>query len=114
MDNKNQIHFDYEGHHYCLEYTPASVTRMEQNGFIVGEVFDKPNLRIPQLWDGAFIAHESRASATTRKDIYDQMKCKKLIRVLMEMYNNVSAQLIPDIDSEDEEYTGNLEWTATL
>ena len=42
------------------------------------------------------------------------MKCKKLIRVLMEMYNNVSAQLIPDIDSDDEEYTGNVEWTATL
>lgn len=110
----NQINFDYDGKHYCLEYTPKSISRMEAAGFVLEEIYSKPNLRIPQLWDGAFIAHESRVSTTVKNELFEKMKCKKLVRVLAEMYNNVTSQLVPDIDSEDEEYTGNVEWTATL
>ena len=116
MENQeaiNKIEFDYEGHHYVLEYTPESIKRMESAGFVIGELYDKPQLRIEQLWDGAFIAHESRVSANVRKNLFNQMKCKKIIRVLAEMYNNVLSQLVPDIDSDDEEYTGNVKWTAT-
>ena len=114
MDNENvnKIEFDYNGKHYCLEYTPDSLARMEAAGFVAEEVFTKPNLRIPQLWEGAFIAHESRVSSTIKKAIWKDFKGKKLVQTLYQMYNNVTAQLIPDIDDDDEDDEGNAKWTA--
>lgn len=111
-ENVNKIEFDYNDKHYCLEYTPDSLARMEAQGFAVDEVFTRPNLRIPQLWDGAFMAHEPRTSSTIKKKIYEEFKSKKLIQTLYQMYNNVTAQLVPDIDDIDDDNEGNAKWRA--
>lgn len=109
--NVNQINFDYNGKHYCLEYTPESVKQMEAAGFNINDVGDKPATRIEQLWAGAFIAnHRRNTSNTIIKELYKQMKDKeKLLSVLSEMYNNTLSYLMPDEDDE-----GNVDWTATL
>lgn len=109
--NVNQINFDYNGKHYCLEYTPDSVKQMEAMGFNINDVGDKPATRIEQLWAGAFIAnHRRNTSNTVIKELYKQMKDKeKLLSVLSEMYNNALSYLMPDEDDE-----GNVDWTATL
>ena len=109
-ENINRIEFDYNGKHYCLEYTPDTLARMEASGFILDEVTTKPNLRIPQLWEGAFLAHESRVSKTVRNAIFKAFKSDELIKTLYAMYNNVSAQLMGE--DSDEENQGERKWTA--
>lgn len=108
----NQINFDYNGKHYCLEYTPDSVKQMEASGFNINDLGDKPATRIEQLWQGAFLAnHRRNTSNTVIKELYGKMKDKELLlQKLSEMYNNALKYLLPD-DEDDE---GNVEWTATL
>lgn len=113
--NVNQINFDYNGKHYCLEYTPETIKIMEAAGFSINDVMDKPQTRIEQLWFGAFYAHERNVSDTVKKKLYQEMKSKKLLSALVTMYNNVLSNLLPDVDeSEEDEYEGNVKWTATL
>ena len=114
MENKvNQINFDFNGRHYCLEYTPASIKQMEGAGFSINDLYDKPATRIEQLWAGAFIANHRKVSATIIKDLYGKMKDKEtLLQKLVEMYNNALNYLLPDESEEGGE--GNVEWTATL
>jgi len=111
MGNMNRIDFDYNGKHYCLEYTPATIKIMEANGFNINDLADKPQTRIEQLWSGAFLAHERNVSETVKKNLYDEMKSKKLLNALCTMYNNVLSNLLPD-DDDDDEYVGNVPWTV--
>ena len=88
MDIKpvNQINFDYNGKHYCLEYTRESVKQMEGAGFNIGDIDDKPATRIEQLWAGAFIANHRRVSATIIRELYGKMKDKEaLLKKLAEI-----------------------------
>jgi len=112
MDIKpvNQINFDYNGKHYCLEYTRATVKQMEASGFNMNDMGDKPATRIEQLWAGAFLANERKTSSKVIEELYKKMKDKEaLLQKLSEMYNNTLNYLLPDEDDE-----GNIEWTATL
>ena len=114
MDIKpvNQINFDYNGKHYCLEYTRDTVKMMEAGGFTINDIGDKPATRIEQLWAGAFLANHRKVSNTVVKELYSKMKDKDgLLKKLGEMYNNTMKYLLPDDDEDDE---GNVEWTATL
>jgi uncharacterized protein YoxC len=110
-DNKlNQINFDYNGKHYCLEYTLETIKQMEAAGFNINDVGDRPATRIEQLWAGAFMANNRKTSQSIIKELYGKMKDKeKLFQTLTEMYQNTLSNLLPD--EEDE---GNVEWTATL
>lgn len=114
MDIKpvNQINFDYNDKHYCLEYTRDTVKQMEAAGFNINDIGDKPATRIEQLWEGAFLANHRHVSNTIKKELYGKMKDKDgLLKKLSEMYNNTLRYLLPDDDEDDE---GNVEWTATL
>jgi uncharacterized protein YoxC len=110
-DNKlNQINFDYNGKHYCLEYTLETIKQMEAAGFNINDVGDRPATRIEQLWAGAFMANNRKNSQSIIEELYGKMKDKeKLFQTLTEMYQNTLSNLLPD--EEDE---GNVEWTATL
>lgn len=107
----NQINFDYNGKHYCLEYTRDTVKLMEASGFNLNDMGDKPATRIEQLWAGAFLANHRKVSNSVVHELYGKMKDKEtLLQKLTEMYNNTLNYLMPD--AEDDE--GNVEWTATL
>lgn len=113
MDIKpvNQINFDYNGKHYCLEYTRETVKQLEAAGFTISDIDDKPATRIEQLWAGAFLANHRKTSSTIVRELYGKMKDKEsLLRKLAEMYNATLQYLMPD-DEDDE---GNVEWTASL
>jgi len=107
----NAIEFDYDGKHYCLEYTPDTIKTMENHGFNISEIGDKPATRIEQLWTGAFLAnHRKAAGDGIAMKIFGKMKNREaLLRKLTEMYNNTLEYLLPDEDDE-----GNVEWTTTL
>ena len=113
MDIKpvNQITFDYNGKHYCLEYTPETIKQMEATGFSLADMDMRPATRVEQLWHGAFLAnHRRNTSNTIIKDLFGKMKDKEmLLQKLTEMYTNTLNYLMPDEDDE-----GNVEWTATL
>ena len=111
MDKINQINFDYDGKHYCLEYTPAVIKRMEAEGFRLTEIGEMPATRIEQLWNGAFMEHHRRAVGDGKTmEIYKDMKHReKLLEALSKMYSSTLNYLMPDEDDE-----GNVEWTASL
>ena len=110
IKRENQINFDYNGKHYCLEYTRDTVKMMEASGFNVADISERPATRIEQLWSGAFLAHERKVSSRVIMEIYGKMKDKEaLLQKLTEMYNNTLTYLLPDEDD-----AGNVEWTASF
>lgn len=114
MDIKpvNQINFDYNGKHYCLEYTRESVRRMEAAGYNPGEAGSKPLLETEQLWAGAFLAHHKAVSNTVIEKLFDQMKNKeKLLETLRTMVAETYKSMM---GYDEEEESGNVDWTATL
>ena len=106
----NQINFDYEGRHYCLEYTRDTIKQMEGAGFRMNDIGDMPATRIEQLWQGAFLAHHRKTSLNIIKDMFYEMTDREeLMKVLATMYNNTLSYLMPD----NEENPGNVKWTAS-
>ena len=70
----NQINFDYNGKHYCLEYTREAVKRMEAAGFKPGESGLTPLLELDMLWAGAFYKNHRNVSSRIIEEILDKMK----------------------------------------
>ena len=109
MSTMNQINFDYNDKHYCLEYTPESIKQMEAAGFSINDFSDKPQTRIEQLWAGAFLAHNRKTSNNVMKELYGKMKDKDK---LLEALRNMVAETYNSLMDEGDE--GNVEWTATI
>lgn len=107
----NQINFDYNGKHYCLEYNRESVKRMEAAGFRPGESGATPLIELDMLWAGAFYMHHRKESSNVIEKLLDKMKDKdKLLEALRNMVAETYNSLL-DTNEDDE---GNVEWTATL
>ena len=105
-----QIRFTYDGVDYTLEFTRKSVERMENAGFVITEVFEKPMTLLPTLFAGAFLAHHRSTKREVIDKIYETMPNKQeLITKLAEMYNEPIAALLDE--PEDEE--GNVKWEAS-
>lgn len=112
MDIKpaNQINFDYNGRHYCLEFTREAVKRMEAAGFKPGESGSTPMLELDMLWAGSFYKNHRNTSSRIIEELLDKMKDKdKLLDTLRTMVSETYNSLL---DEEADE--GNVEWTATL
>ncbi len=105
-----QIRFTYDGVDYTLEFTRKSVESMENTGFVISEVFEKPMTLLPRLFAGAFLAHHRFVKRDVIDKIYDSLPNKQdLISKLAEMYNEPIAALLDE--PEDEE--GNVKWEAS-
>jgi len=72
--NKTRIEFDYGGTHYKLEYTAASLKKMERNGVKFAKldemVFSAPEI----LFEGAFYANHPRTDKKLIREIYRSLK----------------------------------------
>lgn len=100
-----QITFAHEGKEYILEYTRASVKKMEARGFVVTDVSKKPVSSLPLLFAGAFLAHHPYEKKEVVDTIFDQFRDKEgLLQKLGEMYNDPIRSMT--------ESEGNLEWKA--
>jgi hypothetical protein len=109
IKNVNQINFDYNGKHYCLEYDRKTVMRMEAAGFKPGESGETPLIELNMLWAGAFYKNHRNVSSHIIEELLDKMKNKdKLLETLRNMVSETYNSLI------DEDNEGNVEWTATL
>lgn len=105
------LSINFENKTYLLEYTRDTVRLMEQSGFIGDDLFVKPMTMLPQLFQGAFLAHHR---GMKRKDL-DRMldtipNRSELFVKLREMYLEPISALM----EEPEEAEGNASWTASF
>ena len=102
------INFEYEGKEYELEYTLRTAASANADGFVLDELGDKPALMIPKLVYWAFNRHHKNVTRKMADDIYAGITQKNaFITALAEMYAEACNALV----DEDEEDTGNANWT---
>lgn len=95
---------------YELEYTRKSIETMERRGFKVGEIQDRPMTVLPELFQGAFIAHHPGTKRKVMDEIFDKIADKRgLLTKLAEMYNDPLEQLF---DNESVPQADQIVWDA--
>ena len=105
-----QLNIKCAGQSYTLEYTRKTVKTMERNGFVIGEIFERPMTLLPTLFAGAFLANHPKVTQNEIKQIFEKMPRKsELVPLLAEMYNEPLVSLLDDPE-EDE---GNADWAAS-
>lgn len=108
-----QLNFEYNGKEYTLEYTRESVKQMEREGFVAGDVVDKPMLTLPKLFAGAFKAHHKFDVKQKQIDeIFELFTNKQaLIEKLAEMYAEPMETLM---DSGNANEGNAIAWEANF
>ena len=102
------LEFTYKNVDYTLEFTRKTVTRMEQNGFNIKDIDDKPMTVLPELFEGSFKAHHPYLKPSMIDEIYTKFTNKvELVNKLAEMYYEPLAALM----EEPEEDEGNITWS---
>ena len=103
-----KINVTYKKQEYVLEYSRQAVKQMEDQGFILEQIGDKPVSMIPLLVYGAFIKNNRGIKRSLVDEIYDNIVCKVgkdgeegFIQTLLEMYAE-TVQTLTDGDSVDE------------
>ena len=82
----------YNQQSYVLEYSRNSVKAMEQQGFVLDQVGDKPMTLVPILVYGAFMKNNKGIKRSLVDEIYEHIVDKVgdgedgFIQVLLEMY----------------------------
>lgn len=112
-----KITVTYQKQEYVLEYSRQAVKQMEDQGFVMDQLGDKPMTMIPLLVYGAFMKHNRGIKRSLVDEIYENIVGKigkdgeeGFIQTLVEMYVE-TVQVLTDNDSVDE---GNAAvWTVT-
>ena len=108
-----QINFEYKNKEYTLEFTRESVKQMEREGFVAGDIVNKPMLTLPKLFAGAFKAHHRYDTKQKLIDeIFELFKNKQaLVEKLAEMYAEPMETLMNDENIDE----GNaIAWDANF
>ena len=93
-----QLNFEYENKEYTLEFTRESIKQMEREGFVAGDIVNKPMNTLPKLFAGAFKAHHRFDTKQKKIDeIFELFKNKQaLVEKLAEMYSEPMETLMDD------------------
>ena len=82
----------YQKQQYVLEYSRNAVKQLEQQGFVVDQLGEKPMTMVPLLVYGAFIKNHKGIKRALVDEIYEHIVDKigdgedGFIQVLLEMY----------------------------
>ena len=112
-----KITVTYQNKDYLLEYSRSTAKQIEDQGFILDQLTDKPTTMIPLLVYGAFAKHNRGIKRTLVDEIYQNLVKKVgdeaeegFINILAEMYSETVSTLMSD-EPVDE---GNAAtWTVT-
>lgn len=113
-----KITVTYENKDYELGYNRNSVKQMEQLGFVLDQISDKPMTMVPLLVYGAFMQYNKGISRKLVDEIYEHIADKVgdgdgdngFIQALLEMYAE-TVNTLTDNNPVDE---GNLAvWKVT-
>jgi hypothetical protein len=97
----------YNKHSYQLEYSRNAVKQMEQQGFVLDQIGDKPMTMVPILVYGAFMKNHKGIKRALVDEIYDHIADKVgdgdegFIQALLEMYSE-TVNTLTDNSSIDE------------
>jgi len=98
-----KINISYQDKEYTLEFSRQSVRQMEAQGFVAGQVEDKPMTMIPLLVRGAFYKNHRGLPAEKVDEIYDNLANKMgegeeagFVMALMKMYAETLNTLMED------------------
>ena len=69
-NNRTRIEFDYEGTHYILEYSAASIKRLEADGVKFSSMGDSIFTNTEKLFFGAFLEHHPTMTRAKAREIY--------------------------------------------
>ena len=105
------VSFDYKNTHYTLGFDRNTAVLLEQQGFSVEDMENKPNTYIPLLFNASFAKYHRGTKRNLIEEIYEKLPDKRgLIRVLLEAYVDTSNELF---DEPEEGKEGNLTWEQT-
>lgn len=97
----------YKGKTYELGFTRNTAMALERQGFVLGEMTNKPITMLPMLWQGAFMAYNKGMKRDLMDEIYKSLPDKEgLIAALTELY----AEPLNVLTDEPEEGAGNATW----
>lgn len=103
-----KITVTYNQNEYVLEYSRQAVKQMEDQGFVVDQIGDKPMTMIPLLVYGAFMKNNRGIKRSLVDEIYENIVDKigsdgadGFINTLLEMYAETVTTLT-DNGSADE------------
>lgn len=106
----------YDKKSYDLEYSRNSVKSMEQQGFVLDQIGDKPMTMVPLLVYGAFMKNHKGIKRSLVDEIYEHIADKigdgenGFIQTLLEMYAD-TVNTLTENNSVDE---GNVAtWKVT-
>lgn len=86
------ITITYQKHDYVLEFNRNSVKQMEQQGFVLDQLSEKPVTMIPLLVYGAFMKNNKGIKRALVDEIYEHITDRigdsgdGFIQTLLEMY----------------------------
>lgn len=105
-----QIKFEWQNKPYTLEFTRASVKKLERQGFSISEAKDKPMTFFPELFSAAFVANHPFIKKEIIDEIFENV-CGKagLVEKLIELYQEPFNTLMDD----PEESEKNVKWEAS-
>ena len=107
----------YKDTDYVLEYSRTTAKQIEDNGFILDQLTDKPATMIPLLVYGAFAKNNRGIKRSLVDEIYANLVNKVgkegeegFINVLAEMYSETVSTLVGDEPADE----GNVAtWKVT-
>lgn len=98
-----KITVTYQNNDYVLEYSRTTAKQIEDSGFVLDQLTDKPATMIPLLVYGAFAMHNRGIKRTLVDEIYKNLVGKVgkegeegFINVLAEMYSETVSTLVGD------------------
>lgn len=104
-----KIEFEHDSKKYTLEFTRRTIREMENEGFRIDELSNRPMTLLPELFIGAFKCHHPYLK---RKDVlamFEEMSDRRsLLEALTDMYQE-PIQAIFDEQNDPK----NVKWTVT-
>ena len=103
-----KITVSYKNNDYVLEYSRTTAAQIEEQGFVLDQISEKPVKMIPLLVYGAFLRHNRGIKRSLVDEIYENLINKSgneesqgFIAVLAEMYAE-TVQTLTDTKAVDE------------
>ena len=104
------IRFTFKDEEYVLQFTKRTIKEMEDKGFRIREIGDRPMTLWPMLFKGAFLANHRSTKESVVEEIYDAMPNKQaLVEAMIELYDEPYSAMMDDPDDA----VPNVNWTLS-
>lgn len=96
-----ELTFKYKDREYTLRFTRKSARQLEESGFSLAELGDKPNTMLPLLFRGAFRAQHSHLKSEIIDEIYELIDKEDLYNKLLAMYTETVEALTENAEDDE-------------